>query len=76
MWKPGQLVQISERIPMNGTFVELSTTCRVVKNYSKRHRCINCPMQQKYCNIDTCETMLPTTCTLKKAQTDSEQCES
>ena len=75
MWKPGQLVQVKERIPMNGVFVEFSTTCRVVRN-SGHHRCLNCPMQQKYCNISVCETMLPLTCTLKKAQQDSEQSES
>ena len=76
MWKLGNLVQIKERIPINGTFIELSTTCRVIKN-SGTHRCLNCPMQQKYCDISRCEKMLPTTCTLKRTtQKDSELCES
>lgn len=30
-------------------------------------------MQQKYCDINKCEQMLPQNCTLKKAQTDPEQ---
>ena len=76
MWQPGQIVSIRERIPMNGTFLELSTTCRVVKNHSQRHRCFNCPMQQKYCDVGKCEIMLPLTCTLKKLQQDSGESES
>lgn len=30
-------------------------------------------MQQKYCDIDKCEKMLPQTCTLRRAQMDPEQ---
>lgn len=64
MWKPGQLIQLQERIPMGGNFLVTSTTCRVIKN-SGAHRCMNCPMQQKYCDIARCEEMLPMSCTLK-----------
>lgn len=72
MWRPGNLVTIKERIPIDGSFLEVTTKCRVVHN-SGHHRCLNCPMQQKYCDINKCEQMLPQNCTLKKAQTDPEQ---
>lgn len=75
MWKPGQLVQIQQRIPIEGTVVILSSKCRVIKN-SGVHRCLNCPMQQKYCDINKCEQMLPLNLTLKNAQQDSGECES
>lgn len=71
MWKPGNLVTIKERIPFDGNIVELSNTCRVIKN-SGAHRCINCPMQQKYCDIDNCEQNLPINCTLKKVKEHGE----
>ena len=76
MWKPGNLVRIKQRIPINGQFLDFAVTCRVVRNHNHLHRCINCPFQQKYCDINKCEQMLPFTCTLVKAQKDSEQCES
>lgn len=77
MWGPGQIITIKERIPVDGSFLELSTKMRVITNWGA-HRCINCPMQQKYCDISKCESMLPLTCTLKKLnpQQDSEECES
>ena len=74
MWKPGNLVQIQESLPIDGGYLTLSTTCRVIRN-SGVHRCLNCPMQQKYCNIATCEENLPLTCTLKKVHEASDQCD-
>lgn len=67
MWSPGNLVQIQQRIPMGKNTLIVSTTCRVIRN-SGAHRCMNCPMQQKYCDIQKCEKELPSYCTLKPTQ--------
>lgn len=75
MWKPGNLIQIKERLPIESGFLILSTTCRVINN-SGAHRCLNCPMQQKYCDIATCEANLPLTCTLKKVHPESDSYDS
>lgn len=73
MWKPGNLVQIKERVPIEGGSLVLSTTCRVINNSSNKHRCLNCPMQQVYCDIETCEENLPMACTLKKVHMVSDR---
>lgn len=75
MWQPGQIVTIHERIPINGQFIDLARRMRVVINWGAHH-CINCPLQQLYCDISRCEEMLPLSCTLKNLQRDSGESES
>lgn len=64
MWKNGNIISIRQRIPNGDIIVEMNTICKVIKN-SNGHRCLNCPMQQMYCNIDKCELNLPIDCTLQ-----------
>lgn len=64
MWRNGNIISIHQRVPNGDIIVEMNTVCKVVKN-ENGHRCMNCPMQQMYCDINKCEQNLPNNYTLQ-----------